>query len=230
VGARGLFEQALQHRRHGPRRSRATSLVDLAETLYEQKDARARDRLHEAIEALRGAVAPAELGRADLLDARLLLDLGDAAAAESAAARAAKGLRAAHLYDAGQFADALRVLALVAQDKGEAARSLAAQLAPPRSPLAGDRIEASIALGRARAATALGSAAEPVETARADAARLGLVGLELDAELALAEIALASGHKAQVSAQIKEVMARAKAHGCLRRQHVAAQLAEHSAR
>jgi tetratricopeptide (TPR) repeat protein len=225
-GARGLFEQALQHRRAGPRRSRATTLVDLAETLYELQDARARDRLRDAIAVLHEVAAPAELGRADLLDARLLLDLGDAAAAESAARRAAGELRAAHFDDAAECADGMVVLALVAQEKGEAARSLAAQLAAPRSLLAGDRIAASIVLGRARSATALGGAAEPVEAARADAARLGLVGLELDADLALAEIELRAGHKAQASGHLKEVTVRAKTQGCVRRQRAAALLVQ----
>jgi tetratricopeptide (TPR) repeat protein len=226
VAARGLFEQALRHRRQGPRLSRATSLVDLAETLYELHDARARDRLHEAIDILRALPRAAERGRADALDARLLLDVGDAAAAETAAALAATELRAAHLADAAEWADALRALALFAQDKREAARSLAAQLPSPGSPLLGDRIAASIALGQARAATAQKGAAELVQAARTDAARLGLVGLELDAELALAEIELGAGHKAQAGTHVKEALARAKTRGCVRRQHAAALLAE----
>jgi tRNA A-37 threonylcarbamoyl transferase component Bud32 len=226
VGARGLFEQALQHRRQGPRLARATSLVDLAETLYELQDARARDRLHDAIDILRPLPRPAELGRADALDARLLLDVGDAVAAETAAARAATELRAAHLADAAECADALRALALIVQDKREPARSVAAQLPSPSSPLAGDRIAASIAVGRVRAATTLDGAGQLVEEARADAAHLGLVGMELDAELALAEIELNAGHKAQAGAHVKDALARAKALGCARRQHAAALLAE----
>jgi tetratricopeptide (TPR) repeat protein/tRNA A-37 threonylcarbamoyl transferase component Bud32 len=227
VGARSLFEQSLAHRRPHPRRGRAWSLYNLAATLYELQDARARDRLREAIELLRAPTVPAELGRAELLDARLLLDVGDATAAEVAAADAARLLRAGHLDDAAECADGLRVRALVAEEKREAARGLAAQLPVPRSLLASDRIAALIAIGRARVATSLPNAKEPVETARAQAAGLGFVGLELDAELVLAEMELRAGHR---SARLDEVKSRAKARGYVRQQHQAVLLAERFAR
>src|SRR5262249_53123367 len=156
-GARSLLEDALDRRRPSAKRSQSLTLAWLAETLYQQGDARARERLDQALAF--PTPRPGDLGRMKLLSGRMLDDAADHVAAQADYARAAELLRRGHLDDAALVADSLLALSL----------GKAGPLSLPGSVYAADRIDAGIALGRARAALSLPDAAAVVEKAHSEA-------------------------------------------------------------
>jgi hypothetical protein len=91
---------------------------------------------------------------------------------------AANDLRAAHLADAAESADARRALILFSSGRTADARQLVAQLEVPKGPWVEDRLDAQIALGQVRARLGDASGRKLVEDAGREAAALGFLRLQ----------------------------------------------------
>lgn len=192
-GAQRTLEEALVAKRElGHKRSVAFSLHALGEVLVARGDlAGARMRYDEALSIREALGEKATAATTRLALAQIELEEGRCEAAAIAAAEQGALFRGESMADNASVAESIRATALACLRRlpeAEAAAKEATALAS-KTPSRAVALTAAIAAARVDGAAGLeAEALRALDRVRADAARFGLVGFELEARLARAEL------------------------------------------
>jgi serine/threonine protein kinase/tetratricopeptide (TPR) repeat protein len=214
AAARKNFEGSLTLcRETGSKSASAYALFGLGEVLARQGHLdEARQRHEAALELRRGLGEKATAAESEAALASVLLDAGDAVHAEELA-RSATGELARQGATAGQ-AVALTTAALAATARGNAAA--ARELIDRAVVLIGNDQDLRALLTVQLRAARLRRTADPDQALKAvstRAAQAGLLDLQLEARLALAQLETERGHAAEGQARLASVRQEAKALG-----------------
>jgi DNA-binding winged helix-turn-helix (wHTH) protein/tetratricopeptide (TPR) repeat protein len=192
AAARRAFEEALAISAEiGSVFGEAWASRHLARVLAEQDDpGAARQALERAMESFVELGQPASRAAAQAMLARLVLNGGDVAQAETLALDARSGIAGQKARSVEAVIEAVLAAATAAQGRRDEAIAAAARseqlLAASGDPV--ERLDVGILCARARAlGGATAEAVVALDAAMAEARRLGLVALELEARLARAE-------------------------------------------
>jgi tetratricopeptide (TPR) repeat protein/TolB-like protein len=192
-GAQRNLEEALVTKRElGHRRSVAFSLHSLGDVLVARDDlVGARERYDEAFSIREALGEKATAAATKLALAQIDIEEGRCEEAARTAAEQAEFFRRESMPDSGAGAESVRATALVCLKRLPEAVAAAAAATSLASKTPARPIVLNAAIAAARVDGAAGRKAEALralDVARDDAARFGLVGFELEARLARAEL------------------------------------------
>jgi eukaryotic-like serine/threonine-protein kinase len=200
-GAQALYEEGLaSSQKHGDKSDAAFALFGLGKvSLYAADFKQARNQFDQAL-VLRNELGEKEtVALTQLAIAELGLEQGDAGIAVRFATSARDTFWELHKRDEGIAANILLIRAFLAQGKTETAvavrTSAIADVAKSQSlPV---QLSFQIASAYVDSATGKGTAIPKLKAAQSKASKYGLVGLELEADLALAQITPKSARNAE---------------------------------
>jgi serine/threonine protein kinase/tetratricopeptide (TPR) repeat protein len=220
AGSRERFEQVLAlSNSAADKHQQATAILGLGQILLRQGDlAAARQKAEQCLAIRREIGEKATAAESMLMLAQIAMEERRFSDAEASTRQATDEFRAEKIQEDELQARALLARALQAQGKnGEARKQLeAASAIASRSLVPESRLNYTIAAALVHgAAGASAEASKSLEAAIAEASKLGYIGYQFDARLALGQLELKSGNAAAGRARLASLENEARAKGYL---------------